>query len=248
LNSQHRAGPAPELATILAIPNRARLRCAGELLRRLLVAALLCAATAFGENAVLLVRTDVECRVTIDGESKGVLKTGDELHANLPLGEHRLEAVPIVSGPHWTDTVYLVDPGEKAVNIPLRAAIARAEAQNRGYWIESNTKLMWAAADNGSAVTFSEAEYYCRHLALAGHHDWVLPGIDELQNLFGGPADAGGFHVLGPIKLTGWAWSSSPGKEPGEEWGLDFGDGGRASLVMGDSGLNRALCVRRDSD
>jgi len=57
--------------------------------------------------------------------------------------------------------------------------------------------------------------------------------------------DDGGHHVLGPIKLTGWAWSSTPGKSTGEAWSLDFGDGGRASVVTGDSGLNRALCVRR---
>jgi hypothetical protein len=184
----------------------------------------------------------------VDGESKGILKTGDELRVNLPLGEHRLEAVPVAGGARWADTVYLVDSTEKAVSIPLRAAITRAEIQNRGYWVDPNTQLMWAASDNGSAVTLSEAVYYCRTLALAGHKGWALPSIDDLQKLFGGPADAGGFHVLGPIKLTGWAWSSSPGKDSGEEWALDFGDGGRASIVMGDSGLNRALCVRRSGD
>jgi hypothetical protein len=94
-------------------------------------------------------------------------------------------------------------------------------------------------------VTYSQAAYYCKTLILGGHQDWTLPAIDDLQKQFGGPANASGFHIAGPIKLTGWEWSSSPGKEPGEEWALDFGDGGRASVVMGDSGLNRALCVRR---
>jgi hypothetical protein len=217
-------------------------------LNRILALALTCAAIAFGQTASLLIRSDVECRLVVDGESKGVLKTGNDMRVNLPLGEHRLEAVPAAGGPRWTDTVYLVDPAEKTVSIPLRAAMAQAEAQSRGYWIDPNTQLMWAASDNGSAVTFSEAAYYCRNLALAGQTDWALPAIDDLQTLFGGSADAGGFHVLGPIKLTGWAWSSSPGKESGEQWALDFGDGGRASLVMGDSGLNRALCVRRGTD
>ena len=214
----------------------------------ILALALVCATAAFAQTASLLIRSDVECRLSVDGESKGILKTGADLRVNLPLGEHHLEAIPVAGGPRWTDTVYLVDPAEKGVSIPLRAAMARAEAQKRGYWIDSKTQFMWAAADNGSAVTFSEAVYYCRNLALAGHKDWALPSIDDLQNLFGGPADASGFHMLGPIKLTGWAWSSSPGKESGEEWALDFGDGGRASLVMGDSGLNRALCLRRRPD
>ena len=113
------------------------------------------------------------------------------------------------------------------------------------YWLDLKTRLMWTAADNGSGVTYSQAVYFCRSLDLGGYHNWSLPSIDDLQKLFGGPPDPDGHRISAPIKLTGWEWSSSPGKEPGERWGLDFGDGGRASLVMGDSGLNRALCVRR---
>ncbi len=118
-------------------------------------------------------------------------------------------------------------------------------AQEGGTWTDSSTKLTWAAADNGQGVTLSQATYYCRNLTLGGFKDWELPKIEELHGIFGGEADANGHHVKGPIKLTGWAWSSSPGQESGEQWALDFGDGARASVVMGDSGLNRALCVRR---
>jgi hypothetical protein len=117
--------------------------------------------------------------------------------------------------------------------------------QKLGYWTDPETKLMWAAADNGSGVTQAQAEYYCRSLTLGGLKNWTLPDIEQLQHLFGGPADDNGHHVSGPIRLTGWAWSSTAGKAPGEAWALDFGDGGRASVVTGDSGLNRALCVRQ---
>jgi hypothetical protein len=106
---------------------------------------------------------------------------------------------------------------------------------------------VWAAADNAFGVSWTQASNYCRALTLGGHKDWTLPAIDELQGLFGGPANQAGRHVRGPIAITGWAWSSSPGREPGEQWALDFGDGGRASVAMGDSGLNRALCVRRSA-
>jgi len=125
-----------------------------------------------------------------------------------------------------------------------QAAADRAEASRRGYWPQPGSHLAWAASDNGFGVTWSQAAYYCRTLTTGGHKDWELPTIDELHGLFGGPANQGGYHVAGPLKLTGWAWSSSQGKEPGERWALDFGDGARASVVMGDSGLNRALCVR----
>jgi hypothetical protein len=104
---------------------------------------------------------------------------------------------------------------------------------------------MWAASDNGSGVTQAQAEYYCRTLTLGGYKDWTLPAIDDLYHLFGGEANQSGYHISPPFQLTGWEWSASPGTSPGEQWALDFGDGGRASVVTGDSGLNRALCVRR---
>jgi len=197
-----------------------------------------------GQTSSLVIHTDLDCRVTIDGESKGVLKTTGSLRLDLVPGEHRLEAAPLDGGPHWQGSVE-VSEEERSVTIPLRAFVDRAEAERLGYWIEPDTKLMWAAQDNGSAVTYRQAALYCRTLTLGGFTDWTLPAIDALQKLFGGPANASGYRITAPIKLTGWEWSSSPGTAPGEEWALDFGDGGRASVVMGDSGFNRALCVRR---
>jgi hypothetical protein len=111
-------------------------------------------------------------------------------------------------------------------------------------WIDPDTHQMWTAADNGSGVSWIQAERYCRDLKLAGFHNWKLPSIDDLQALVGGTESQGGFRIKAPIRLTGWQWSSTPGKQDGEGWALDFGDGARASVAAGDSGLNRALCVR----
>jgi hypothetical protein len=124
-------------------------------------------------------------------------------------------------------------------------AAAIAKAEDRGYWVDPNTHLMWATADNGSGVSLSEAKRYCSELALGGFKDWKLPTIEDLQRIFGGPANDNGRHIKGPIKLTGWEWSATPGEQEGEGWVLDFGDGARASVAAGDSGLNRALCVRQ---
>jgi hypothetical protein len=104
---------------------------------------------------------------------------------------------------------------------------------------------MWAAADNGSGVSLSQAKRYCSDATLGGFKDWKLPSIDELQQIFDGSANQNGRHVKGWIKLTGWEWSSTPGEQEGEGLALDFGDGARASVAAGDSGLNHALCVRR---
>jgi len=196
--------------------------------------ALLCAAISSG--AELLVRTDVECRLKVDGAVWRTLKTGDGIRLTLSAGGHQLEAVPVVGAGHWQK------------EIRMAAADARQEIDiallDKGYWVDPDTQLMWAGADNGSGVSLRQAVRYCRQLTFGGFKDWTLPSIDDLQRIFGGPESQVGYHITGPVKLTGWQWSSTAGRQEGEGWVLDFGDGGRASLADGDSGLNRALCVR----
>ncbi len=114
----------------------------------------------------------------------------------------------------------------------------------QGYWTDPGTHLMWTSADNGIGLSFRQAGRYCRQLRLAGFEDWTLASIDDLQGLVGDTENQKGYRIKAPIKLTGWQWSSSAGKQEGEAWVLDFGDGARASIPGGDSGLNRALCVR----
>jgi hypothetical protein len=111
-------------------------------------------------------------------------------------------------------------------------------------WIDPDTHLTWTASDNGAGLSWLQAQRYCRDLRLAGFKNWTLPTIDQLQGLVGNADARAAYRIKGPIKLTGWQWSSTPGKQDGEGWALDFGDGGRASVAAGDSGLNRALCVR----
>jgi len=118
-------------------------------------------------------------------------------------------------------------------------------ADKLDYWIDPDTHLMWTAADNGSGLSWIQAQRYCRDLTLAGFHNWTLPSIDDLQRLVGGADSKSAYRIKAPIKLSGWQWSSTPGKQDGEGWALDFGDGGRASVAAGDSGLNRALCARK---
>lgn len=135
--------------------------------------------------------------------------------------------------------------GSFRARLPLILPAAFLFAATPGVWTDPATHLTWATADNGFAVTYAQAEYYCSHLALDGHAGWTVPSIDNLGTLFGGTANEGGYHVPAALHLTGWQWSSSPGRQSGEQWALDFGDGARASVVAGDSGLNRVLCVWR---
>jgi hypothetical protein len=127
----------------------------------------------------------------------------------------------------------------------LWGAMTCLGADKLDVWVDPDTHLMWTADDNGSGLSWLQAQRYCRDLTLAGFHNWTLPSIDELQALVGSAQSQSAYRIKAPIKLTGWQWSSTPGKQNGEGWALDFGDGGRASVAAGDSGLNRALCVRR---
>jgi TonB family protein len=112
-------------------------------------------------------------------------------------------------------------------------------------WTDPATGLMWTKQDNGKDVIWQHAMDYCRNLQLAGHSDWRLPSIDELQGIYDPNANVGGYHVKGNLQLSGWwSWSSSQGNGSGGAWGYLFRSGGQAGGRLGDSGGRRALCVR----
>jgi hypothetical protein len=141
------------------------------------------------------------------------------------------------------------------------------ENQVRGYWTDPSTGLMWAGKDNGKDVNWHKAMKYCRDLRLAGHSDWRLATIDELQGIYDKNAKAPGlagkhdddpfiYHVKGNLFLTGDPWSSSRvnddrGYPSGLAWYFHFSDGrrdkedaGRFTGRFADYRA-RALCVRR---
>jgi len=45
------------------------------------------------------------------------------------------------------------------------------------------TGLMWAQEDNGQGITWKEALNYAENAELAGHTDWRLPNVKELQSI-----------------------------------------------------------------
>ena len=77
----------------------------------------------------------------------------------------------------------------------IAAAPAQTSTPREGYWLDKDTGLMWAAGDNAFGVSWTQASNYCRALTLSGYKDWALPGIDDLQRLFGGPSDQNRHHV-----------------------------------------------------
>jgi len=135
------------------------------------------------------------------------------------------------------------------------------ETQSRGYWTDPSTGLMWAGKDNGKDVNWHKAIKYCRDLRLAGHSDWRLAALGELQGIYDKTANAPGlagkhgevrtrWRVKGNLFLTGNQWSSTQlGDDRGHPSGyasrFDFNEG---RVFNGDElwfyTNKRALCVR----
>jgi Protein of unknown function (DUF1566) len=192
----------------------------------------------------LTISSDTAAILELDGKEVGALRPGVPIEVQTSPGEHQLVVTPQGGGSPWRKLLLVSSSLPAQLSIPPRSHVLRAEIDKQGYWKDERTHLTWAASDSGSGVTVSQARAYCRELRAGGFEDWRLPSVVELQALFGGPPDERGFRVIAPLKLSGWAWSATPGNEPAENWTIDFGDGARASVAAGDAGLNRALCVR----
>jgi hypothetical protein len=136
------------------------------------------------------------------------------------------------------------------------------ETQACGYWVDPTTGLMWAAKDNGVAVTWHKAASYCSNLRLTGHSDWRLATLDELATLVDqgdlAPERVGnteiihinlGLHVRGGLSLTGNPWSSTReinrfGKPYGDGWFFDFVNSKPSGDLPYLRNIKSALCVR----
>jgi hypothetical protein len=139
---------------------------------------------------------------------------------------------------------------------------ARAQASGQ-VWTDPETKLMWAAKDNGGYVPPSygllsqkEAAAYCRNSRLAGFHDWRLPTIDELEQISVKTSED--YRVKGGvIQLSGdptgednhvyaqvMVWSQTERADQDAIWEFHFGKYGGRNTTVGGMGIARALCVR----
>lgn len=128
-------------------------------------------------------------------------------------------------------------------------------------WTDPATGLMWTKKensggscweDNSKSVNWQQATDYCRNLRLAGHSDWRLPTIGELQGIYDPNANVSFkcWHVKGCLQSDSTLWSSpqlnaSQGNFSGTALGFKFSDGTQGPYSLDYIFCMRALCVRR---
>jgi hypothetical protein len=116
--------------------------------------------------------------------------------------------------------------------------------------------LEWALASNGENIKWPEAVEYCAGLSLAGHDDWRLPTLAELEGLHDADGE-GGEGIRSPFVIGDCClWSGeSLVDRPAEDgdgiagrpemyhWGFMF-DGGLPYYAVHIFDDGRALCTR----
>ena len=90
---------------------------------------------------------------------------------------------------------------------------------------DTSTGLMWQKATAPGTYVWDAALRYCEDLTLAGHDDWRLPNVRELQSIVDyGRIDPSSDLIFGAE--SGWYWSSSTiVLYPNDAWLVFFYDG-----------------------
>jgi hypothetical protein len=115
-------------------------------------------------------------------------------------------------------------------------------AYDNGTVLDTKTKLMWAAKDNGGNIYWQDAKSYCENYRGGGYTDWRMPTKYELSDLYD-KAITGkyGHHLTNLITLTGCCIWASDKTFSDHYANFDFIKGRRSASSFNNS---RALPVR----
>ena len=116
---------------------------------------------------------------------------------------------------------------------------------SNGTVTDTSTGLMWQQEISGSTMDWENAESYCESLNLAGHTDWRLPSIRELQTIedysisYPGPTiDITYF----PHTPSSWFWTSTSfAGNASLAWVVNFYDGDNTFLFKRNDYYVRAV-------
>jgi hypothetical protein len=161
------------------------------------------AEAAAKQQATLVVKTDADCQLTVNGEDKGNLTAGQTQSIKINPGDQMIECVTTNGSGAKAEATKAVEAGTQAlVELALADEIARKqlEAQQRavaesaardpgnlgfvdlggGILKDTKTGLEWTQNDNGSGINWRNARKYCSSRG----GSWRLPSTAELQAIF----------------------------------------------------------------
>lgn len=159
----------------------------------------------------------------------GTAMFGDISAFGFNFADGRIKAYPVAT-PHgvtFRDRRYV-----RCVRGP-RYGINDFHDNGDGTITDRATGLIWMKKDSGKAMTWGEALAYAENLSYAGHDDWRLPNVKELQSIVDytrapdarPPAPKG--PAIDPIfdmtDTEAWYWSSTPFIESNEALYVCFG-------------------------
>jgi len=230
-------------------------------------------------SPTLLVICDLACNWTLDGAAKGRIEAGGSAKEKVELGQHVVAAATEDGMDKDEKELDIKAGGQTIVHIallPFRDARLKAEQEAREKaarqqqehehvareetggltWTDSATRLMWTKSDNGSEVSWGQAVDYCRKLRLAGHSDWRVPTLDELNGISDSGAsvscdsDKSKCHIKGNIRLsTGWVWGRKITDVSGQIHVFTYDQAIWSSgMKRYEKKFDRALCVRRSGE
>lgn len=115
-------------------------------------------------------------------------------------------------------------------------------AYSDGTVLDTKTRLMWAAKDDGKGVMEGALEEYIQNYKVGGYEDWRLPTVDELETLYN-PEEKNnkGYHITKFIDIgREWIWASGL---LGSVDALSFESGGTAIMQGRDNYLRHYQTV-----
>jgi hypothetical protein len=221
--------------------------------------------------------TDVCGSFTLAGYADWRLPTARELMRIADYGTY-LPAIDITyfpnaySSPYWTSNIALSVNGAWSVSfnggevdtdvrdsfrevrcVRGNATPAQSFTDNGdGTITDSATGLVWQQTDDEIVKTWQEALSYCKGLSLAGHVDWRLPNIKELESIHSYSIEYPAFNTTyfmntmsSPSYYYFWASTSHYGVET-NAIGINFNYGGQFSNDKSISVFSNsfARCVR----
>ena len=145
-----------------------------------------------------------------------------------------------------TPSVILEAIGFLFIALFLMPALAADRFVDNGDGTVTDTKtgLMWAAMDNGSNISWMDAQSYCLNYNGGGYADWRMPTLAELAGLYEpGVKNRRGYHLTKLIDSTAAScWSSDTRGYEAARFNFTYGQ--VYWLRKSFSGRSRVLPVR----